>query len=944
MGSALLASSRPMPNLLRICLVLLLIAGSGAAHAQDLDVIPSYRVEGPKAGVFEVFMEQDLLFEVSLPGLDHQASLPIAGTHLTLLAFSGGKLAGPLPLTGSAELLIDPVGMLIVVVPNNLEIPFYLPFSSSLLDGAEVYGQIFDVDLLDPQLTLESSELIVTRLLAPIPEYAGEMEPLGVTARGTSVVTFDSGTSRYLFEHVSPASQVTRYILDLNDPSVQAGTVQIFEETSQVYPSFFGGFSYRVGGHVFSPLSLETFGTHTLLSHNVAGNQVTLVFQDIMPAYNGSGTVTLERTFEYSLAGKSLKVHAFVSGGSPSSSQGFSSFSLGNHVSASKSSTFEEVRINYMDQIGISLLDDKAFVSTFIDLFQSKAQVHNEALFWTTINLALFTEEMFYLPNTAGAVELLDETGWITVSEDVSDCFVRTNAPESKHGDDFSHMVGVAYSKEPNQTGVYTTDYLNVTRMQSWGMDDVLLWKTHWMNAGQNRRATSHSPANPAGGTDAELAQIVQTAVAGGWRVALYTDFYSLDQAEGVDDNSSYSEQAPVYINWDDAVRDFQGNFRVGFGIAIDPSIPHGALYNTRLLAPRRALNHFKREATTMLANYGVNANYFDVMTISSPDLIVTGSGANQGVISGDHRTPSDGTIGGALNSYRHLFQEASKFVDGPSLGEGSFWLKERRWDTFYMGYIDGAWRSLSTGGSPQAPGASGEEQPIMPDYEVNVVRPVMKGLFGMGQYTRFFKPQTHPLPFSDDTCYEYRVTEISYGHNGFMMSNSIALNGGDYLEFASQIKEYYTMRAFADEWNAAGYGHIEYRKASAPGGWMSLSGALKTGLDLTTPVIRMTFPSGLVVVVNHSSVTVNEGGQQIPHNGWSAANPSTGFVNSSILDPLTGGRVDRVVCADFTMVDGNGASIDFGAGIGVHPNLWVNILSPAKVLTEELNGDITVQ
>ena len=163
-------------------------------------------------------------------------------------------------------------------------------------------------------------------------------------------------------------------------------------------------------------------------------------------------------------------------------------------------------------------------------------------------------------------------------------------------------------------------------------------------------------------------------------------------------------------------------------------------------------------------------------------------------------------------------------------------------------------------------------------------------------------------------------------------------------MEWASQIKEYYTMRAFADEWNAAGKGVIEYRDANSPGGWMSLSSALKADLDLTVPVLRMTFPSGLVVIVNHSMVTVTEGGYQIPHNGWNAKNPSTGFFNASLLDPVSGARVDLVVCTDFTMADGNGTSFDFGGGIGVHKDLWVNILSPAKILTEMPNGDIAIQ
>ena len=922
---------------------LALLALAGPALAQSYDVVPAYHPDGPDAGLIECFMDDDLTVEVSLPGLDHDASVAVAPTHLTFFAVSGGALPFGIPLGPNAELWLDPVTLLLIPVGNDLELSFNLAYDP-LLVGGMVPTQIFDVDILDPALEIYSSGLIEARLLAPTTDHGVELRPGGADALGTELVTFDAGQNAYLFTFTDAGSgAVTEYRVDLNDPSVQAGTLNVFETTSQTYPAIFGGFHFRQAGVDYSPLAFEAFGSHTLLSHALTGNTLRLDYQDDVPAVGG-GTTTHTRAYELTLVGRSLQVRGLQTSGGNDDDEGYSGFSLGNQAAVSPTSTFEQVRVPYMDQIGIVLLDDSTFLESFLDLYRSSAQRHQEAKFWTFGNLAINTEVAEYVPNTAGATPPVDETGWLTVSDSVEDCFVHSNAVKGPHADDFAHMVAVAYSKELNTTQAYVHDLLNVQRMQSWGMDDILVWKTHWMHFGHNRRSTSHVPANPAGGNDTQLAAFVQQAVAGGWRVAMYTDFYSLDQAQNIDDNPVYSEVGPNYINWDDSVKDGSGAYRLGFGIAEDLSAPHQGLYHTRLLAPKRSYDHFEREAAVMKATYGINANYFDVMTISTPDLIVTGGGLNQGVISGDHRSPNDATIADALNSYCDLFARSSDYLDGPVLGEGSFWLFERRWDTFYMGFLDGAWRTLSTGGSPGGAGTAGEEQVIVPDYEINVVRPKMPGLFGMGQYTRFFKHKTYPVPYTDDPLYLHRAFNISYGHNGYMMSLSMPNNGDDYLEWAQQVKEYYAMRSLHDEWNAATDAVVEYRDGATPGGWMDLSTALKTDLDLKTPVLRMTYDTGLVVTVNHSGANVVEGGYTLPHRGWTAVNPATGYMNLSVIDVPTGARIDHVVSADYELGDGNGTAIDFGGALGTTTDLKVVVFQPAKTLTELPSGSIQVQ
>jgi hypothetical protein len=916
------------------------ILGSTAA-AQGFDVYPAYHPDGPTADFTEVYMGDDLTLEFSLPGLDHAASLAVAPTHLTFLAVGLAALPFPIPIGPSLDLWLDPTGMILLQVPPTLELPINLAPDPLLADGI-LNTQVADIDLLDPTLTIYGSGLIQTRLMLPDTEFADQMLPLGSDDAGTDVVTFDVGANLYKLTHTATGGAVTEYVVDISSPAIQNGSIQVLESTSQTYPVIFGGITYQQGGTKYDPTAFEALGTHTLVSHGINGNTVTLSYQDDIPAFSGVGTTTHTRDIEYTIVGKSLKVRMVQTDSDHNGDDNYSIFNMGVQASLSPLSSFTQTRIPYMDQIGISVMDNSLFMSSYVDLFQSKGQKHQEAAFTAFANAAINTETVFYLPGTDGLTKNIDETAWVTVTDDVTDCFVRTTFPKGPHADKLADYVAVAFSKETHSQNSYSTDIANVQRMQSWGMDKVFLWKTHWMWAGQNRRATTHYPADAAGGTNAELSTAINSAVAGGWRTAMYTDYYSIDQAEGFDDNPAYSEVAPVYINWDDSVRDFTGAYRLGYLTGIDPTIPHGLLYNSRLLAPNRAFKHFEREANALIADYNINANYFDVMTISAPDLIVTGKGANQGVISGDHRSPNVDSIGGAINAYRNLFRNASDLVDGPSIGEGSFGLFERRWDTFYMGFLDGAWRTLTTGGFAPDPGTSGEESVIVPDFEVNVVRKAMPGLFGMGQYTRFYKPATHPVPYQDFSAYEYRATEISYGHNGFFMSLSIQANGGDYHYFAGQIKEYYAMQSFPAEWNAATNAVIEYRDGLLPGTWMDLSTAINTGLDLTSPVVRLAYDNGLTVVVNHSGANVTEGGFTIPHTGWTALNPSTGYRNVSIIDATSGGRIDHVIAPGYELGDGNGIPHDFGGSIGVATNLKVVVASPALTLIEEANGDIT--
>lgn len=914
--------------------------------AQGVEPVPSNTPDGPAAKLYETYFGKPFVLEFALPGLTHQQSLPLAGTQFVIFAFAAASLPAPIPLSPTLSLWLDPGSVSTLPVPSTLKIAATFPLPAATAPAVTLPTQVFTVNLLDPTFPITSSDLIRLRFLQPPVKYDDILFPLGAMAPGTTSTVFDVPTNRYLFRHQS-GPDITEYEISLSSLAVQRGTIEIRETQTGYFPVRQGGFLYKQGGNptLLGPSVFQNLGTHTLTGHGIDNDTVWMEFQDVMPVQAG-GNVTLRRRHEFRLQGRSLEVNGRSLQATETADDTYGGFVLGV-VQTPSAVTREPLRIPYMDQIGVTLLNGQWYVSTFIDLFRSQSQTHSPASFNPSSPTQYqYTEIMRKQALSDGTTIPINETGWVTLSPTIRDCFVDTSAGRSPQADAFKDLIGIAFSGETNTIDAYARDDANRARLRSWGFDDVLAWKVQWMNFGQNRRATTHVPASPKGGTDQQFFLMCRNMVLAGWRIALYTDFYSLDQAQGFDDNPNYSETPGNEKNFGDAVKLANGNYRLGFGILIDFDNPDGGLYNTRLISPKRSILHFEREGEEMVNRYLVNANYFDVMTIAAPDLVNTAGNQNQGNISLDARSVNDNTIGEAVNSYKNLFRKASEIVNGPIVAEGSFFDPKLRFDTFYMGYVDGIWRTLATGGPPTDPQFAGSNAAIIPDFEINVVRPKMPGLFGMGQYTRFFAqdPVAVGFPISDEALDELRAAQMSYGHNGYMMTVSKEANGDDFLTWAQQIKEYYTMRGLHDEMNAATSAVVSYRAGAFGSPWGSLDAKLKAGgFDFTKPVIRTQWDNGLLMIVNNSTDLILEFGFIIPPNGWFIFNPFTGYINVNMWHPFTYTPAQFVQTPNYVMADSGGLP-NFFPFFGSATNLRVQRFDTGLSLTEEIDGTITVQ
>ncbi|TAJ16172.1 MAG: hypothetical protein EPO68_11520 [Planctomycetota bacterium] len=920
---------------------------------QSLDARPAYHPEGPLAGFAEIYAGEPVAIEAALPGYTHAQSLAHASEYASMLCASGASLPFGVPLAPGALLWLDPSKLLVAkLLGPSLEHSIAgIPLAPGV-SSAAVPWQLFCLRLSDGKLStspLWRLDVLASQQLG----HTDQMRPVGALAAGGNTVSFDGAQNAYHLRWNGAGASLD-YSLDLDEPSVAKGNLLIREATSGLVVAQDAGAWYRLGASVLPPGAFWTVGTHTLLAHGITNQTAWFEWQDSMPK-TGGGTIVHRRRHELSIAGRSLKLRVRSLDPAGPAVDNYSAYSPGVWTSGTTAlASAAPKHVAYMDQIGILLVNGQWFASTFVDLFQSAATRHNAAAFSQLPTappappglFASYAELMWYEAASDGKVTPLDETSWITLAPTVEPCFVESSAAPSPYASKLARKVGVTLAETPF-AGAYANDLAKVQQLVSFGFDDVHLFKQHWMRYGTNRRSTSHAPPHPGGGSEAQFKAFITAARAQPqWNVAVYTDMYSLDHAQGHDDNPNYSENPAHYENFEDGLKAADLSYREGFNLAQDLGVPTTPYYYTRILAPKRAWKHWQREADAFVTSYGANAAYFDINCISSPDLIVTGEGLNVGgAISLDARSPSDGTIRGAIRSYKGLYRGADVRSGGPSVGEGSFVGYESRFDTFYTGYLDGTYRTLSTGGSPYQQATSGQVQPVIVDYEVNHVRGRHWGI-GLGQYTRFFyqgAPGSN-YPLADAAIDEYRATEISYLHNGYFLTNGLTTDGGEYLRIAQQVKEYYVLRALQEQWEVAGAATVRYRTATSGSSWIDLSTGLKTGFNFAQCLLRITFANGLVQHVNHGTQAVQESGYWIPPNGWAITHPTNGFQALSVRPTQNGARYDLVKCTQWVLADGNGTAFNAGAPIGTTTNLKVVRLDTGKVLTENPDGTITVQ
>jgi hypothetical protein len=396
-----------------------------------------------------------------------------------------------------------------------------------------------------------------------------------------------------------------------------------------------------------------------------------------------------------------------------------------------------------------------------------------------------------------------------------------------------------------------------------YGVRDLFVQVHAWQNGGYDAKLPDVLPANAAMGGDEEMIRLSQTAKRLGYRF-------------GVHEN--YVDIYPDAASWDERLvpRDAKGEmikawYNAGTRI-------QSYAYRADAIVPTA-----ERVTPQVHHRYGTTGAFIDVHSSVPPWFHVDFTAGNEVA----------GRFHPVWEAHRALWRLFREVHQGPVMGEGSCHF-------FWAGLLDGA----------EAQVVGGEFHRVLPDFDLLKIHPLVLN-HGMGYYERWLSEgysagiQSRMALVRAD---KYRSQEILYGHAGFIGSPWET-------EPRLSVKEAWMTAPLQAAYGATPVERIEYRVA---GQWVDASTALAVG---ETSVIRVTYSSGLTIVVNQSSETVAEAGRTIPPFGFVASGGGIREAYTAAVD----GQV-----ADF-VDDGTSIAVD-ARGEAYHPGRVEGSLLPARM------------
>jgi len=361
---------------------------------------------------------------------------------------------------------------------------------------------------------------------------------------------------------------------------------------------------------------------------------------------------------------------------------------------------------------------------------------------------------------------------------------------------------------------IYRRAAAMVRQYHEYGLDQ-LAWIFHdWQRHGYDQGLPDHHPANPAYGSDVEMAAFVETATSRGQLIALhenYTDMYP-------DNAPQYP--SPLFDATAIAV-DATGARKLGW-------YQTGTLQQAFRIAADRMVGFARVESTAIQAGYATNASYLDVSTGWSPAMSI------------DQRAGSAGgpSLKAAFDQNALLYGLMHTTYQGPLFGEGGE--GSERFDSVFAGLVDAVERQ--TEGRRFAL--------VAPEYELLIVKPRMLN-HGLGYHSRYFVPGAQATPAPDQyDLDQYRASELAFGHAGFLDDGASISANGIMREHAF---EYWLVQALQRRYADATPTAVRYQ---GPSQLLDLGAAVRAGLDLRTARIRIDYDNGLQLWVNRDAAT----------------------------------------------------------------------------------------
>ena len=750
---------------------------------------------------------------------------------------------------------------------------------------------------------------LFTAASAPAHAQAGNeiLTHTGQFAPGTVSVTQNGAVYSLRFT----GDEVIEYQLDFGHLNVDKGLIQIYELSSDTWPIFDGQLGYQDASGVHSIGWMSPYRTMTGVSSTQ--DSVIVNFVDVPPG-DPSGVRHIRYT--YTLTGKTLRLRV-------QDVDQVTRYS-NNYMGVLVTSTNGLENPKYLKLQGALATPivmtrgngSHWYIANMLDVFNTNAsdfiQTQNPIRPLATTTSVDFNWNTWsaYEATTPGCDEksgALDDTFVVTVSSRLQDVFATPNTGPSPYRELLENRLVMLL---PNTNWA---DYPPLFDLfDSWGMDNLAgYFFSDWSQSANDWPTQSNLGPDwfPAKNPTA-FAAAVARGRAKGFPLAAYTIFNTMPT----------SAPASVY----DASH-------IARNCAGSPNLHYE--YGVPLISASASAIHAARESNLLKSNYGLNSGYLDVMSYGP---VAHGS-------EGDHVDQSaNGTSWGrtlsqALRDQRTWMRGMQDTFEGPLLGESSIATAGANFEFLWAGVCDSTQRVINSGSGlsasntpiPRAYSQNAPTQwPVIVDYEWRVFSRLQAN-HGNGIFERFFGPIDGPnfvdasgnaiYPMTEPMLDRYRLYEITYGKTGYFQVNGAFNLAGNYLLFADYLKEYYMTNALQALYMESAPTQIQYLYNGQLLTFDDIFFQTETTNTFRHPRIRLAFPNGLEIYLNHNqvpwNVTVGNVSYVIPEDGFVARRRGTQFLCFSAIPPSTGGqRIDYCNAPnEYEFFDGRGAVSGYG-------------------------------
>lgn len=667
--------------------------------------------------------------------------------------------------------------------------------------------------------------------LAPLP-FALSLPPIAARREGTTSATWDEPTSRAEFTY-SGAGRTVTYIVDVASEALQAGMLEVTAVLNGASPLTVvsgAGVSYlTLAGAVLGPEQLAQ-QSETDIATSFDGT--TLVI-DYVERVEGAD---LPKRYVVALNGQSLEIG--VRSDLVRGRGGYCAVNTGRLVSALP---VEQHQVTFVEEVAVSMVAQSAFASAYLDKAKSGAtRIATEP--YVEGGQATHGMTAHYDLNSAGETNPLDETLYVTISDDLLGCVYLTSATKSAYRDRLNSRV--IYD-----TWEYRPTYQERKRhyrelRQKWEMTDLTLIDHRWQRDTLDISTPAHYPASTSWGTAADFADYVATARSLGWMLVLHEDYWFM-----------YPSATNQYWN----VPDVSGKIAQN----ADGSYRYGWQTTSYANKSDEMVRYSQIESSQIKDSYHSDAAFLDVNGGVDPSYM------NQVTLNADSTTSR--TLAQVVADNVALFEGIKSIYQGPLMSEGA--QAERSFGSAYAGHVEATEREIT--GTTRGP--------IMPDYELRHIRRLQANQ-GMGYPARF---ETTATRFRYEAC----ASDSGAGMTNLpKMSNGRQGDNGLYYFAASGTGEA-TALSLMSRGSSATYGG-EYWFHTDSGGRRSVIAPLMyPGIGVadpgasTYPVIGFRAPESGWMVARFSSTGYPQPGS----DGFTMHMSLNGFADANLIPKGSG-------------------------------------------------------